>query len=686
MGKLRVEAQSAAGEQGQAPAQESGAQSDQNKPRPEIIDATVKIEESDALEIGVTDPMDYVMGKGTSKIRTQEDQEVTKEPAENEVTLYRDNKMKLTVTDSPEKKEVTIETLKDGTKVTAESSESLDDTIKVSDHFEDYEVEPEPDNSPEEVQSEPPRTIAQAFSNQRPEAPSSEPEIAHEMAEPEEAGEPVEVPQNLKEVVHSKGVIYLSGKDLKLTGGLRIDPGDQIIIKDKLFEVKIEPKKNYGMIAAISGTAFLVILGIILMTGIFSRDIGQLAGMVRGIDGRALAGVSVRLVEQNKSAKTNEAGFFAFEGVPSGIHTIEYQTSSGVNAQDRVTVLKNRVSTVALSEPVHRAEQQADLSESTGQRSSRSESTTPSRQFQPEENNSDVSPSGKGFLKLTLSPNNSSIYLDGKPIGIGSNTYKVASGSHDLEIRKEGYQNYSSTIDIESDKTHPIKVTLKESDTDKSRETSTPKKSALELAVDKERAGNYREALRLYDQALDRNPREVDAILGKARCYRADGLAEKAVSFYQHAAKIASGKNDMKSQIEALTGVIELRPNTFTAYSARGDIRYTLGQYDRAIDDYSKVVELDKKNLTAYYKLGNSFYKSQKYHDAVGAFLAAEEINFADPKAQAYLAKTYYKLGDKKNTKKAYERFKDLASYSTRLEFKKDAEWQEVLASLGATD
>jgi two-component SAPR family response regulator len=78
-----------------------------------------------------------------------------------------------------------------------------------------------------------------------------------------------------------------------------------------------------------------------------------------------------------------------------------------------------------------------------------------------------------------------------------------------------------------------------------------------------------------------------------------------------------------------------------------------------------------------------AIYKSKKYSDAVGAFTAAQELNFADPKAGVWLTKTYLAMGDKKNAKKAYENFKEVASYSARLEYKRDPEWQKVLAALG---
>jgi tetratricopeptide (TPR) repeat protein len=182
---------------------------------------------------------------------------------------------------------------------------------------------------------------------------------------------------------------------------------------------------------------------------------------------------------------------------------------------------------------------------------------------------------------------------------------------------------------------------------------------------------------------LGKNPRDISAILGKARCYRAEGLLDNAITNYMQAAKLSSDKGDVTAQLEAISGVIEMKPNTFTAYATRGDLLFAQGQYSKAAEDYSKVIEMDNRNLGAYYKIGDCFFKSQNYNEAVKAFKAAQELNFADPKAEASLAKTYLAMGDKKNTKKSFERFKQLASYSTRLEFKRDPEWQKVLAALG---
>jgi tetratricopeptide (TPR) repeat protein len=381
---------------------------------------------------------------------------------------------------------------------------------------------------------------------------------------------------------------------------------------------------------------------------------------------RPLTGVTVRLTELDKSAGTNEAGFFIFDNIPAGIHTIECQVSGKASIQDKVTVIKNQTSAIALAA--------SEVREVAVE----SHTAAPKPEAQVEKPQP-TSNSGKGFLKLTIVPNNSSVYIDGKPIGVGSNTYKISSGSHDLAVRKDGFDEHHQTIKIDPDKTHGVKVTLSEN----SNASQPSKKTNTELALEKESTGNFKEAARLYDLVLKNNPRELPALLGKARCAREEGLFEEALSRFQQAAKVASDKDNTRVQIEALTGIIEIRPNTYTAYASRGDVLLGLGQYKNAVDDFSKVVELDKRNLGAYYKLGNSYYALGQYNDALGAFHAAEEINFADPKAQVCLAKTYLALGDRRNTKKSYAKFKDLASYSAKLEFKKDPEWQKVLTALG---
>ena len=640
---------------------------------PSSNEQTALLNESDKIDIGIADPLDFVMGarKGDPESPSMEiAEQISPEPIESELTLYRDDAVRLSVSEHADNQKVIIESVKSGFKVAADG----EDNVEITENYDDYESDRmtetadqlnKSDQLPQpETYADPPEPVVQKQESQEmeiPAPPSTKSDIETERPAP---------PANLNDVTHSKGVIYLAGKSLKLTGGLKVVPGDEITINDKPFQVKLEKKNNRGLILLIAGGALALFVALLIMTGFLSKDIGQLAGIVTdGITGRPLPGITVRLSEINKSVKTNEAGFFAFDQIPSGIHSIEFKAPDGNNVKDKVTVIKGQTSTVALATSV--------VSQSVAAPQAAVAKPRPSVEKEPQ-----ASASDKGFMKLTIDPNNSSVYLDGKPIGVGSNTYKVPAGQHDLTIRKDGYSDHRQNVRIEPDKTHNVKVSLIQSE-----QSSRPdKKTTTEMALEMESAGNFKEAARLYDQALKTSPRDLKAILGKARCAREEGLFEEATSRFQQAAKIASDKGDTRAQIEALTGVIEIRPNTFNAYSSRGDVLYSLGQYQKAADDFAKVIELDKRNLGAYYKLGNSYYVLGQYDDALGAFKAAEETNFADPKAQVCLAKTYLALGDKRNTKRSYERFKELASYSARVEFKKDRDWQKVLAALGEKD
>ena len=631
-------------------------------------------DDPDKIEIGVADPMDFVMGvenPDAVSFQAPSNEPLKPEPIEDELTLYRDQDVKLSLSESGPKPTVTLESLKDKLKITAQTDQPAASPEDVSVQTNaDLISDSQPPVEEESVSL----TSAQgqnhaAYHSTRVEAVKEQPPkaAANEPVETRKAASIAAVP-TLSELKQSKGVIHLSSHGLKLAGGAKVNVGDEVIINERAYEVKRSPGRGPMFYAGIGIAAAVVFLAVLIIVNLTSRGTGQVAGIVVGnIDGRPIPGLTVRISELNKTATTNQAGFFVFDQLPTGIYTVEYQATDGTRMEDKITIVENQTTAVALKDALPQVYQSIQ----------RAEPTRPA----PQQARSEPSKTGKGILKITLEPNNASVFIDDSPVGIGSNSYKLSAGSYSLTVKKSGYAEESRIVKIESDKTTSLKVTLSED------KTSQPKsKSYGEIAHENEIAGNYREAIRNYDKVLERNPRDISAILGKARCYRAQGLVDNALAAFSQAAKLASYKGDSQSQIEALSGIAEIKPNTFSAYSARGDILYELGQYERAINDFSKVIELDNRNLSAYYKLGNCFYNIKNYREALNTFHAAQDLNFADPKAEAYLAKTYLALGDKRNCKKSYEKFKDMASYSTRLEFKKDPDWQKVLTALGVVE
>jgi tetratricopeptide (TPR) repeat protein len=609
--------------------------------------------------IDMADPIDFIMGEsgyddGVVSSKGPDDP-IEPEPIENDLTVYRDNEIKLTLSGTESGPNLTLETL--GSRK-GDEIEAMEDNESVVEKNEAASGENDGENEPdgEEI-----------MATQKIRLQNLKDKFAPQAEEIDEPRESEPAPLDLPRVARSRGIILLSGETLTLTGGARVFPGDEVQIGDQLYEVRTKPKDNRWIIGAIAGGAALILLLLVLLGTFSGGQNGQIVGMVfDDATGGPLSEQSIHIAELKKTVQTNQAGFFVFDDLPSGLFTIQYLRDGIPIAEERVAVLENDITTVTLykGEPI--------ASTPTGS------STSQGRKESTAESNSKTEP---GTLKLTLSPDGAAAYLDDKPLGVGSNSYKVRPGRYILSVKKKGYETKSRQITVNSGKSLSYKYALSEE-----KPTPAKKKSDGELAYENEIAGNYDEALRHYDKILQKNPQDLRAMLGKARSFRAQGQLDQATSHFTQAARIAANKGDIATQIEALTGVIDARPNTFTAYYSRGDLYSSQGDYQRAARDYEKVIQIDHRNLGAYYKLGNSYYQTQDYNDALAAFKGAEELNFADPKAHVYLAETYLALNDRKNMKKSYEKFTELASYSARPQLKNDPEWQKVLSAMGAED
>ena len=65
-----------------------------------------------------------------------------------------------------------------------------------------------------------------------------------------------------------------------------------------------------------------------------------------------------------------------------------------------------------------------------------------------------------GKLKVTVSPKQAYTFVDGKAIGPGNRTVKLALGTHHLAVANYGYKFFEQDVSIDSDKTTPMKVDL----------------------------------------------------------------------------------------------------------------------------------------------------------------------------------------------------------------------------------
>ena len=462
---------------------------------------------------------------------------------------------------------------------------------------------------------------------------------------------------------HAQKVAFLEGNAIKFAGGYKPNQGDHLILNENEFILKEKPVSKISQIplwAWISGgvLAFLIIITtLVISMGV--TDYGQVAGiLIDPVSGRAISKGTVTIKELDRTVQTSYAGFFVFDDIPPGIYTVVLEEDGVGIVSERLSVLEDKTSTLKLSWP----------SESSGTMDNNASNIPVQTSAETEEE----AASQPGFMKLSLTPGDAQIFLDGKYLGKGSQTFKVASGKHKVAIKSAGYSDKSITVQIPEDQTKSYSVTLDKASAKGGNKTDS------EMAAELEASGSYTEALGYYEKLLLKDKTNPQAVLGKARCLQAKGSIEEALASYLEAAKFSGNRNDVQSELAALDGVISINPKYLTAVYQRGMIYFNRGDFPKAAEDFSNVVGIDKRNLNGYYKLGESYYKAGNYAAAIEAYKQAQALNFADVMPYVYITKSYIKLDDKKNAKKYYDKFEKEADGSIKNKIRSDSEWQQI--------
>ncbi len=631
--------------------------------------------------------------------RDSEQDLITPEPIEKELTLYRDDELHVVMEDTDEGPAITLTDIagnevSSGLKPLIPTGESETDKAPPEISKEELEMDKTEEanvtqkiiiNPIIEKKSIEPEPTKETLTSREPSQDTSKPV---EKA-PEEKQKSVEKTKNdikkdkaVKLTTQSRksefltkprGVAYISGNTIKLIGGIKAAVGDEISIGDKVVELKEKPVNRIPLLAGIGGGILLLFLLLIIFTTGNGPNKGQIVGILKNPEnGELVVGATVTIKELGKSTRTNNAGFFIFDLIPADIYTVEAKVPYPFEDEEigilseRISVIKNRTSTVSFSIPEYGTPSTKKLvSQDYSQpQTSKEIQTPPVKKY--------------GFLKVSLSPSKSKVYLDGEYIGKGSQTFKVPVGKHNITVKYKGYKNLTKKVNIKYDQISSSSFKLKKQKTAQ----KTAEKSDEELATELEEAGQYSKALVKYNKILQKDENNVEALMGSARCYSAKGDKDKALSAYLKAARIAGDQNDKPTQLGALSGVLDINPNYLTARYTRGSIFLNQGEYYRAAQDFSKVIEIDPRNLNAHYKLGEAYFKGQNYPAAIQIYQQTQNLNFADAKPYAYIAKAYLAMDDTKNAKKYYKKFEKNADLATKNRFESDPEWQKVKQAL----
>jgi tetratricopeptide (TPR) repeat protein len=86
-------------------------------------------------------------------------------------------------------------------------------------------------------------------------------------------------------------------------------------------------------------------------------------------------------------------------------------------------------------------------------------------------------------------------------------------------------------------------------------------------------------------------------------------------------------KGDYELAIESFTKAIEINPLFEDAYGMRGYSHLQLMQYQEAIDDFTKAIEINPLNYTSFYNRGLSYKNLFQYHKSIIDYNKSIEIN-----------------------------------------------------------
>ena len=126
--------------------------------------------------------------------------------------------------------------------------------------------------------------------------------------------------------------------------------------------------------------------------------------------------------------------------------------------------------------------------------------------------------------------------------------------------------------------------------------------------------GQFKEALELFQQALDYNPKSAKAYCGKGD------------------ASLMLGGRKLDTSAEALAAynaAIKLDPKFITAYVGRGDTYTIFGKYQQALEDYQQAVRLAPE-ASFCFKMADTFIKLKADNEALEAYDKAISCG-ADP-------------------------------------------------------
>lgn len=139
----------------------------------------------------------------------------------------------------------------------------------------------------------------------------------------------------------------------------------------------------------------------------------------------------------------------------------------------------------------------------------------------------------------------------------------------------------------------------------------------LRLAQALAAAGRTEEAMRRYQDLVQRSPYNAQARLGYGDLLLAQGQKDKALAEYQNALRFAG---DVGTREQAARKIVEINPDDLsTRFRLAGYLREQY-KYDAAIAQYEAILARDPQNIEAVIGLGDCYVPKTQYDRALGYY------------------------------------------------------------------
>jgi tetratricopeptide (TPR) repeat protein len=155
--------------------------------------------------------------------------------------------------------------------------------------------------------------------------------------------------------------------------------------------------------------------------------------------------------------------------------------------------------------------------------------------------------------------------------------------------------------------------------------SSPAAKKVYDQALAQQRAGNIKEAIQLYSEAIVLNPRLLGAYNNRALAYKTLGKLDKALQDFNE--------------------IIEINPNLALAYNNRANTYDDMDQAEKAMSDYTRALSIDPKDEQIYLDRAIAYKKQGKYKEAIADYSKAIELKPTFERAYGSRAMLYQHEG-----------------------------------------